>query len=376
MSNKRVNTAKWYKSQNRWQINVQKDGIRKSFYSSVPGRSGQRECNKKADAWLNSDIVNSSMRLDKFFYNEYIPYKKTSCTPSRVRTIETYYKNHIHEVIGFKKIKDLKRSDLQHVIDVAFKKGLAKSTIKQLLSTLSNIIKYARFNDLTALTCEFIQVPKKAHGSIEKRSLTIEEIKTLLTDETILYNRQIKPDRFINIYRFIFLTGLRRGECLALKWADVFQDINGNTIVKIERSINAAMEITDGKNINANREIMLNSYAVEILQKQKKLLKNLNIKGALVFPDTTKGGNSFINPHSFMLAYNRYANYHNFGAHTVHELRHSYISLNKDIDIKLLKSIVGHSDSLDTLKIYGHAFQEEKEKAAAVTADKISMIIN
>ena len=45
----RTNSAKWMGT--RWQINVQKDGQRKSFYSSKPGRTGQREANAKAVSW-------------------------------------------------------------------------------------------------------------------------------------------------------------------------------------------------------------------------------------------------------------------------------------------------------------------------------------
>ena len=40
---KRTNTAKWMENQHRWQINVQKDGVRRSFTSSKPGRTGQRK---------------------------------------------------------------------------------------------------------------------------------------------------------------------------------------------------------------------------------------------------------------------------------------------------------------------------------------------
>ena len=52
---KRTNTAKW--NGTRWRIDVQKDGIRKSFYSSKKGRNGQREANKKADEWLEEDLI-------------------------------------------------------------------------------------------------------------------------------------------------------------------------------------------------------------------------------------------------------------------------------------------------------------------------------
>ena len=51
---KRTNTAKWIESARRWQINVQKDGVRKTFTSAKPGRTGQREANRKADDWLGT----------------------------------------------------------------------------------------------------------------------------------------------------------------------------------------------------------------------------------------------------------------------------------------------------------------------------------
>ena len=56
---RRTNTAKWLDTQKRWQINVQKDGQRRTFTCSTPGRNGQRECNRKADAWLDEGISGS-----------------------------------------------------------------------------------------------------------------------------------------------------------------------------------------------------------------------------------------------------------------------------------------------------------------------------
>ena len=64
---KRINTAVWQEKYKRWQINVQKDGIRKSFYSSTPGRTGQREANKKADQWLDGDIQNPSAAVNVLY---------------------------------------------------------------------------------------------------------------------------------------------------------------------------------------------------------------------------------------------------------------------------------------------------------------------
>ena len=58
---RRTNTAAW--NGKRWRIDVQKDGTRKSFYSSKPGRTGQREANAKADAWLDEGIAAKAPRV-------------------------------------------------------------------------------------------------------------------------------------------------------------------------------------------------------------------------------------------------------------------------------------------------------------------------
>jgi len=58
---KRTNTARW--TGKMWRIDVQQDGKRKSFYSSRPGRTGQREANAKADAWLDDGIAARAPRV-------------------------------------------------------------------------------------------------------------------------------------------------------------------------------------------------------------------------------------------------------------------------------------------------------------------------
>jgi len=55
---KRTNTAAWLPNQQRWQINVQKNGVRRSFTSSKPGRTGQREANaRRTHGWMTASAI-------------------------------------------------------------------------------------------------------------------------------------------------------------------------------------------------------------------------------------------------------------------------------------------------------------------------------
>ena len=48
MKKLRTNEAAWSESGNRWRISVQRDGERKTFYSSKAGKKGKLEAERKA----------------------------------------------------------------------------------------------------------------------------------------------------------------------------------------------------------------------------------------------------------------------------------------------------------------------------------------
>ena len=75
---KRTNTAKWVESAGRWQINVQQNGVRKTFTSAKPGRTGQREANAKADAWLEQGIKSQRVKVKDAWAEFYERVKKTT----------------------------------------------------------------------------------------------------------------------------------------------------------------------------------------------------------------------------------------------------------------------------------------------------------
>ena len=71
-------------------------------------------------------------------------------------------------------------------------------------------------------------------------------------------------DDFIGAYRFAVLTGLRPGELLGLRWADV----QGETVT-IRRAVNVLGEETQGKNENALRSFALSGFARSVLEQQR-----------------------------------------------------------------------------------------------------------
>lgn len=63
---KRTSSAKWVESKGYWMIKVQQDGMRKSFYSTKPGRSIR--CKQAVEEFLElkQEIVGHSKSMDTF----------------------------------------------------------------------------------------------------------------------------------------------------------------------------------------------------------------------------------------------------------------------------------------------------------------------
>ena len=143
---KRTNTASWDEKNKRWRIAVQKDGVRKNFYSSTPGRNGQREANRKADDWLEKDIqkrIRSNDALDIFIENvkERTSFSNYDVEERRVRL-------YIKPEIGSMYVDVLNEANIQNIIDKNTKK-LSRKSLLNLKATLTAFVKFCRKNKWT-----------------------------------------------------------------------------------------------------------------------------------------------------------------------------------------------------------------------------------
>lgn len=346
----RTNTAKWLPKYNRWQIKVQKDGVRRTFTCPVPGRKGQIECNRKADTWLHQGIVNERTRVVDL-YESFIKEKSIHVGTSRLNNIRSYFKARIFPYIGRQRVSALTEQDLQDILNDMYLKGYSFHTISDTKSMLVEFIRFARKNNLTTMTPENLFVSKKASRGI-KKILQPEDLTILFTEDTTMMYGKIISDPLIHAYRLLVVTGLRRGELLGLKWSDIREHT-----ITIKRSINEYGEVTEGKTENSQRTIPLTDLAQAILDKIPHI-------------DDYVFGREF-NPPYLLSRYKVYAEFHDLSARTLHELRHTFISMvDSDMPLNVLKDVVGHSDTMNTVTQYGHVVNGEIEKAGDIINEK------
>ena len=357
MTNTRINQAVWLEKYQRWQIKVQVDGIRKTFTSSISGREGQRECHRKADAWLDSKMINSNTKI-RSLLPLWIEMLKDTSSKAHWRQYEGYSRNWIEPVIGNDKICDLTEQKLQSVINSAYSKGnLARKTLSNIRSALFSFIKYCRRSGYTSLKPDDLEIPKGAVKG-ERTILQPDDIKVLFESDLELYRQRKITAWFIHAFRYAVATGLRPGELISLKKSCKRPD--GKILIR--ESINDENETTHGKNENARRIFKQSKLSERILIAQEAMLKQEGVVSPYLFP--ARDGNH-TTQQALRKAWARYKRCNHISAATPYELRHTFISVNKEMPEGLKKMIVGHSQDMDTEGIYSHEMKGDLEQAAA-----------
>lgn len=363
----RKNEARWIENRNRWQINVQCEGERRTFTSSISGKKGKIEAEKKADRWLESRLVGENTRcevmLDKFLEKKLATTSKVNC-----KQIEFYIRAYMKPVIGRKRIGHITENDLQNIIDGAYAAGLAKKTITNIRSTVNSFMKYCRKAHTTTLFPEGLEIPKAAK-SREKNIAQPNDIKLLFSkSETKRYNK-VCEDRYIHAYRLEVIKGLRPGELLGLQWDDINMDTE---TLRIRRSLNDDGDITTGKNDNAIRSLSIKGLAKAELEAQREFQRQEGVISPFVFADTDAG---FTRQKRYRRAWYRYCEYHGISKTTPYELRHTYVSVNDEMPDGLKKQSMGHSRNMDTEGVYGHQKIGDLERIAAYSDSALLKII-
>jgi integrase len=169
------------------------------------------------------------------------------------------------------------------------------------------------------------------------------------------------------------LTGMRRGEVLALRWGRV--DLE-RKVIQVQDSLESAkargVRFKSPKSKAGRRDVTLPDALVEALREHRKAQLELRLKlGAgklqgddLLFADPEGAP---LSPNAFSAAWSDYAARIGIPELTFHALRHTHASqlIDADVDIVTISKRLGHAKPDITLRIYAHMFRKDDGKATA-----------
>lgn len=372
MKKLRTNEAAWLEKSGRWSIKVQRDGERKQFTSSKPGRKGKLEAERKADEWLEKGLIGKDPRVSEA-YAEYVESKRKKGKSSEWPVkLESLGRNHILPYIEHKRVSALVQLDWRNIIDKAAEKKnnnrpLSKKTLENIRSAITGFAAYCDDAGYPIRPVKTLELPDDAPVG-EHKVMDKDDLKILFSvDTTQRYGRDVRC-WYINAWRLACIMGFRRGEIAGLQRTDY----DGERLT-INRSINSLGEITKGKTATARRSPVLPPIAKKIIDDQIAMLRAAGIVSPWLFP---KADGTQSVPNDIYRRWLTYRKQHGITSVTIHEMRHTSVSyLQDEVPLNALKHMVGHTKNMDTSRIYGHEIDGEAEQTARTVEAVFSKLI-
>lgn len=289
-------------------------------------------------------------------------------THLRQRTRENYrwaLDQHLHH-FDDRRVATLTEQDITHMLGDLRAKGYAGSTQQGVLLPLRQILDHAvrhgiiATNPLDRLARK--DKPQKARS--EKRCLSADEIAKLLDAAT--------DEAMRTLLALSVSTGIRQGEALGLRWADV--DLSTGTL-RVRFGLGRDRKLSEPKTPQAKRDVDLAPSLVAMLRSHK-LASLRSQPGNFVFSQPDGSPLHYQAANRALHAATKRANLNTDGLPKLrwHDLRHTAASLliSEGLNIVYVSRVLGHANPSITLNVYGHLFARaehaERARAAMDTA--------
>ncbi len=297
-------------------------------------------------------------------YEEYKKYKKENLKETSFYEMELTFKKHILPFFGKYKIKEISKNKV-----LEFQQSLCKYSYKyktKIRTTLYSMYKYLfYYYDIDNVVAR-VEAFKKPNIKKEINIWNIDEFNSFIKTFDTTIDDEFK---FKTFFTFLYYTGCRLGEVLAIN----YNDINfTNKTISINKTLSTKIssggyKISTPKTASSYRTITI----PQILLKQLNEYKNR-------FPDSVNSKFFFgidkpLDDHTIYRRLEEHCQKSNVKKIRIHDFRHSHASLliANGATIVLVSNRLGHTNTQQTLNTYAHLFPNSESELINLI-DKIS----
>jgi integrase len=286
---------------------------------------------------------------------------------------------HVDPVIGGLPLRRIRPADVTQVLLTMEKQGLAPSTRRNAYAAMRWALADAVDNGLLAAN-PVLKVKRPKTSSSESLSLDSDQTHALVEAADRL--------RYGSAVRLILMTGLRRGEALALRWSDI--DLNRRE-ARVTGSLvrqDGALVVSSPKTAGSRRTVSLSGQAVALLKAHRLTQAGERLRAGSQWSETgfvfvsdfgpgvridhtAKRPGNPVDPRNLLRTVTIAATKAGITGAGVHTLRHTYATtaLLHGVPIHVVSRNLGHSSIAITADIYGHLTDEASQAAA----DRVSL---
>ena len=290
-------------------------------------------------------------------------YAKPNVRTATANRYELIIEQYVIPRIGSVKLKKLTSRQLQKLYKELLEGGrihIGKGQGKGLSSTTVRSVHLMLHTALERAVKERLIPRNPTEDCIAPKPRKV-EMQILPPDSMHAYLEAAKARGVLPMFYLELVTGLRKGELVALRWEDV--DIQNKTISvskQYVRNPDGSRELTQPKTENSVRLVSIPQTAVDLLIQEH----DRHPDSPCLFPSPVTG--EMYHPDSVVKLHEKILKDAGLPHIRFHDLRHTFATtaLQNGVDVKTVSSMLGHYDAGFTLRTYTHATRQMQQKAA------------
>ena len=290
----------------------------------------------------------------------FMPAKRVTCAENTRDGFQRELDIHIYPVIGDYRLPEVTSAQITALLLQKQEQGLSVASVVRIYTVLNLLFKMAYLDDtIDRNPMDKVQRPKprkdEKNGQ-EVEAFTAEELKYILSC------LEREPLKWQVMIRLMIDTGIRRGEACGLKWEAVDLKANSAVICCNLCYTQEAGIYLDTPKSGKTREVYFSPEVSALLRRLRQEQAQSCISQ---FVFTQDGTAEPMHPQSPTRYCTKFGRRYGVKIHP-HKLRHSFasVAITNGADIASVSEVLGHSDKAVTLRMYTHANEESKRKAA------------
>lgn len=308
-------------------------------------------------------VAPSKLTVGRFLEAEWLPAVRTRLRPLTYESYASNVRNHVVPRLGSVPLQQLTPPMLNSMY-AELGSTLAARTIRYIHAILRRAFADAvKWNRLPRNPADVADPPSSRAGTPRRMS-------TWSGSELGRFLESVRNDRLYACWRFLAMTGCRRGEALGLRWR--YLDLR-NARATIVQTVIANRDIAETKTKHGRRTLALDAATVAALrehrdaQRDEQRLFGTADHCDLVF---SRQDGTPIWPRSLSRSFAGHVAAADLPKIRLHDLRHTHatLALQAGVHPKVVQERLGHATISITLDVYSHAIPAMQEDAAARVA--------
>jgi integrase len=344
----------------RWQARVSEGGRRKAYYGRTREEAAGKLVDAMADARKGLPLPNERRTLGDFLEQWLEDSVKSRLRPNTLHGYSVNVRRHIIPALGKVPLARLTPQQVQRLLNDLRKDGKSARTVQYVHATLRAGLQQAlRWGQVQRNVATLVNAPR-----VERP-----EIQPLSPEATQRLLGALRGDRLEALYTVALALGLRQGEALGLRWADIDFDARTMRVRCQLQRINGKLELVDVKTARGRRTIDLPDELLDTLrthrvrQLEERIAAATWAESDLIF--TTAIGTP-LDRHNVTRYFQRILAQAGLPRQRFHDLRHLCASLllAQGVPARVVMEILGHSGIQITLDTYAHVMPTMRRDAA------------